>query len=54
MFARLDSLDRPFSVQMVRQRIVNDIDIGIGQQLRIRPVSSFNLVFAGIFIGLVL
>ncbi len=36
VFARFRRLDRPFRVQMIRQRNVDDVDVGIGEHRLVR------------------
>ena len=40
MLARFGCLDGPRHVQMIGQRIINDVDLGIGQQLFVRTVGA--------------
>jgi hypothetical protein len=40
VLARFGRADGPRNVQMIRQRIIDGVDFGVGQQLLIRPVGA--------------
>jgi hypothetical protein len=43
MFASLDGSNCPFGMQMIRQRIVDNVNFRIGKQSVIRTVGTWNL-----------
>ena len=47
VLARLQGLDRPGHVQVVGQRIVDRLDLGIGQQLLVGAIGLGNAQFGG-------
>ena len=42
VLSRVRRAHRPWNVQVIRQRIVDDVDVAIGDQLLVRPVSARN------------
>ena len=42
VFARLDGADRPGHVQVIGQRIVDNLDVAVGQQLLVRSIRPGN------------
>src|SRR5688572_222709 len=51
MFARLHGFDRPFGVQMIRQWIIDHVDLGIREQRFIGSVSAWDLPLTRVLIG---
>ena len=51
VLAGLERLDRPLGVQRVRQRDVDRLDLGIGEQVLVRAVGARDLPLAGVRLG---
>ncbi len=48
VLARLDRLDGPFGVQVVGERVVDDVDFRVGQQGFVGAIGALDLLFARI------
>ena len=51
VLAGLERADRPVDMHRVRERDVDDLDVGVGEQRVIAAVSPLDAVLAGIFVG---
>jgi hypothetical protein len=51
VFAGLERAHRPLDVQMIRQRNVDDVDVGVGEQRLVRPERPRNVPLTGVVAG---